>query len=154
MNVTETLSFGAQMYNILHNPVTIVFALATADIITGILKSILNENYKSNIFKKGLVTHSAIVIGLYLFQFVAGDFGLAPLVLPIASAFAAMYLSSLYENYKEMGGDVPTDVAKLLESNKNKTFIKGEDSPNSEETEAPKKVDVNEEEKAQEKIEK
>lgn len=123
MNFTETLSFGAQMYNILHNPVTLVFILATLDIITGIIKSILNRNYKSNIFKKGLVTHIAIVIGLYLFQYYAGDFGLQPLVLPIATAFAVMYISSLYENYKEMDGQVPKDVEKLLEKGKDASFI-------------------------------
>lgn len=115
-----TLSFGAQMNAILHNPVTIIFVLAVLDIGTGIAKSIINHTYKSNIFKKGLFTHIAIVVGLYLFQFYAGDFNLEPLLLPIATAFALMYISSLYENYKEMGGETPKYVDKLLSEVKEK----------------------------------
>lgn len=136
MNITNTLSFGTQMYNILHNPITLVFILATADIVTGILKSILSNTYQSHVFKKGLITHVAIVVGLYLFQYYAGDYGLQPIVVPVATAFAAMYISSLYENYKEMGGDLPSSVKKLLDENKDKETLESPsttDATNSEE---------------------
>lgn len=103
------------MNHILHDPVTIIFILATADIITGTIKALINREYKSHIFKKGLFTHIGIVLGLYLFQFYAPDFQLEPLLVPITSGFAVMYLSSLYENYTEMGGSLPPFVDKLLD---------------------------------------
>lgn len=116
----DKLTYMQQLDELLHNPLTLVFLLATADVITGLLKAKFNKNYQSNIFKKGLVTHSLIVVGLFIFSYYASDYDIQPLVMPISLAFGGMYISSIYENYKEMGGNAPKKIDNMIDEIKEK----------------------------------
>ena len=112
----EKLTYMEQLISLTHNPLTLVFLLAVIDIATGLIKAKINKQYQSNIFKKGLITHTLIILGLFLFDYYAGDYNISPLVAPIATAFAGMYISSIYENYKEMGGSIPPKATAIIDT--------------------------------------
>lgn len=127
MFTLQALPFAQQIQHLIHDPITLVFILAAVDILTGLAKALLNKEFKSNIFKKGLITHTFIVVGLYLFEIYANDFELEPLIVPIATAFAFMYISSIFENYRALGGKLPSTVEKLLSGIKDKSEEKDEE---------------------------
>lgn len=127
MNILQHLPLSEQIMHILHEPVTLVFFLASIDILSGLAKAILNKEFKSNIFKKGLITHTLIVIGLYLLEIFSSGFGLEPILVPVTTAFAFMYISSIFENYRELGGKLPSSVEKILSGIKDKDEEKDEE---------------------------
>ena len=104
------------MNELLHHPITIILALSCLDVVTGVFRAKSQEVFESKIFRRGLITHSLVVVGLGLLSFYAPDFNLTNVVYPIFLGFVLNYIFSILENYRALGGRLPENLDKMLSS--------------------------------------
>lgn len=88
-----------------------LFILIVTDITFGVITAIVNNQFNSNTFKKGLATHALIFFGLLFATIEAKDLSAyAETVRVFKLGFIAMYASSIVENYIALGGRLPDSI--------------------------------------------
>lgn len=96
-----------------------LFILIVADITFGVVTAVVNKNFNSNAFKKGLATHSLIFFGLLFATIEAKDLSAyAETVKVFKLGFIVMYASSIIENYIAIGGQLPDSVKQIFTKKK------------------------------------
>jgi len=102
--------------NVLHHPLTLLTALAGLDVVTGVFRAKQQDVFATKKLKYGLITHTLVLIGIGLLGFYAQDYELTSLVYPVRVGFALMYILSILENYRAIGGTLPDNLEKMLNS--------------------------------------
>lgn len=101
----------------------VLAVLIVADILFGSLSAWINKSFNSQAMKRGLITHSLVLITLMFVSTNSKDLkGYSDLVSWLEYSFILMYAISLLETYMVNGGTVPEAIKSRFDlDNKIKT---------------------------------